>query len=820
MSQGSPWLAFTGVPYEAQVTPPASADFIQFANLPDGLSYDPSKGVISGICARPGNWHVHLLALKEGRAIAHSRATITVENTTLLGADVYLTAVTDAEFRASLPLTAPYREQAFVVNNLTAGVSYNSGMFRGAARRAGRFEEELRHAADQSLTGHKAILHVYERPSWEAERRRARRLPALSLFDVPKLVIPERYSPFSPEAVIRTTLDGVTWTANPLPPNIPKKGLIDVGAPASGYTVAGQNWWATTRNLTNYDTTTLSGFSIHALAAEGDLLVAATSGGLWRLGEESEPFELGGWQRSGVAIGNGRIIAVSEAGLVEVYDLAGTRISRDWLASFSLVHLKDIIFSEGEFIAVGIHGTVLRSIDGEHWIIDRAPRRLGADFRFVTANKDWIVAVAPWTAFGRRRDGGPWETLERVSVPGSFLAELMTTDGTRIGGYAEGLYVPRHSEAGVTVLSASCQTAIAGETFRYTIQALGGVNLTFHVEGLPEGVRFDAGRGEIHGQIAKPGLFQVLIEATDGINTHGKTLLIEVQSGPLRLLRHHFEIPAGSGPLTIPLSDARRTNVISDVGQVDYALGERWLSNFGETQPGEYRVRLRVKSGAGSMWETITVRVVEPKPFFLTQPVPLTTAEAGSAVALETELQGQWPITMQWYRNGKPVDGATEARLTIDVLSSETVGTYALRAVNVLGETVSKSAVVRLASDQTEAYATWAAARSLGPESHFEDHNRDGRANVFDYLLGDVSTSDAPRLVETPDGGRAFRFVRHRADDIDLVLQFSAELVNWQDIGPDELTIEMLPGERELATWPVPRETTAPRFLRFVASKR
>lgn len=217
---------------------------------------------------------------------------------------------------------------------------------------------------------------------------------------------------------------------------------------------------------------------------------------------------------------------------------------------------RDVIFSEGEFIVVGDRGTVMRSEDGVAWTFDREPARLGADFRHVTANGDWIVASSPWLTLGSPRRENRWQVLEREPVAGSYLDRLRAEDGSYVGGFAEGLYVPRRATASLTVFSALCQQVQVGETFIYHIGALAGDDISYRAEGLPEGVNFDPQSGRLEGRIDEPGYYEMLVEASSDGHVHGKTLAIDVLGGIARLTKTVVEVPVGTERVVIPTTES------------------------------------------------------------------------------------------------------------------------------------------------------------------------------------------------------------------------------------------------------------------------
>jgi hypothetical protein len=70
-----------------------------------------------------------------------------------------------------------------------------------------------------------------------------------------------------------------------------------------------------------------------------------------------------------------------------------------------------------------------------------------------------------------------------------------------------------------------------------------------------------------------------------------------------------------------------------------------------------------------------------------------STNYSGQVVRLESSATGSWPLRLQWYRDSKPVPGATSGILTFNA-SPALSGTYNLVASNLWGIAISSNAVV------------------------------------------------------------------------------------------------------------------------------
>jgi hypothetical protein len=87
---------------------------------------------------------------------------------------------------------------------------------------------------------------------------------------------------------------------------------------------------------------------------------------------------------------------------------------------------------------------------------------------------------------------------------------------------------------------------------------------------------------------------------------------------------------------------------------------------------------------------TITVTYPNPRPIILVQPSPLTTV-AGTSSSLSVQAYGPGPLTYQWSKDGTPIGGATNARLSFASPTSADAGNYSVTISNANGSIVSSS---------------------------------------------------------------------------------------------------------------------------------
>lgn len=75
----------------------------------------------------------------------------------------------------------------------------------------------------------------------------------------------------------------------------------------------------------------------------------------------------------------------------------------------------------------------------------------------------------------------------------------------------------------------------------------------------------------------------------------------------------------------------------------------------------------------------------------------------GQRVAVGAVTAGEPPLTFQWYRFGKPMDGQTNVSLVLPAFSSADVGSYELRVGNRHGSVISPPCELRVAEPKSEA---------------------------------------------------------------------------------------------------------------------
>jgi len=113
------------------------------------------------------------------------------------------------------------------------------------------------------------------------------------------------------------------------------------------------------------------------------------------------------------------------------------------------------------------------------------------------------------------------------------------------------------------------------------------------------------------------------------------------------------------------------------------------------THEGEYKVV--VSNAFGVAVSQPAYLTVISKPKIVQQPQSITLP-AGSTATFEVEVTGTPPFTFQWFFEGNPIEGATNATLTISNIQIEQAGAYTVKVSNQVGSTMSAPAILRVFS--------------------------------------------------------------------------------------------------------------------------
>ena len=144
------------------------------------------------------------------------------------------------------------------------------------------------------------------------------------------------------------------------------------------------------------------------------------------------------------------------------------------------------------------------------------------------------------------------------------------------------------------------------------------------------------------------------------------------------------------------------------------------------------------------------------KPPTFSNPLTSQTLTTGRAVSFTTGVSGATPITVQWYKGGSLIAGATTTTFTITNTALADTATYTIWATNRLG-TASESATLTILPTTSHANVTNGLVLHLPFDGDTLDYS--GRGNN-----GTPSTAPAPVFVPGIIGGQALQVHHHWPD--------------------------------------------------------
>ncbi|QYM78563.1 immunoglobulin domain-containing protein [Horticoccus luteus] len=115
------------------------------------------------------------------------------------------------------------------------------------------------------------------------------------------------------------------------------------------------------------------------------------------------------------------------------------------------------------------------------------------------------------------------------------------------------------------------------------------------------------------------------------------------------------------------------------------------LASVTNADAGEYQVS--VANAAAAITSDAATLTVATAPLIVDDPQSQTVPPGGS-LTLTAHAEGVAPFTYQWFKNGVPIPGATDATFAIPAVSSGDAGSYIVRITNSLGTAYSAAALV------------------------------------------------------------------------------------------------------------------------------
>ncbi|HEV2247304.1 MAG TPA: hypothetical protein VGW37_11685 [Terriglobia bacterium] len=133
----------------------------------------------------------------------------------------------------------------------------------------------------------------------------------------------------------------------------------------------------------------------------------------------------------------------------------------------------------------------------------------------------------------------------------------------------------------------------------------------------------------------------------------------------------------------------------------------------------------------------------------------------GGAVMLQMQMSASEALTYQWLHDGMPIAGATNATLTLPVMSMDTAGRYTVTARNGVGTVAMASAAVAMFSMQFSiGTAHLAVAAPAGSKFRIDYTDRLGASTDWQNMTNFTMMSSISQITNTPPLGLQERFYR------------------------------------------------------------
>lgn len=370
---------------------------------------------------------------------------------------------------------------------------------------------------------------------------------------------------------------------------------------------------------------------------------------------------------TGIAVGNGRMVAVGFAGAA----LSSASAVPAWAPGVTGVtaNLNAIAFGNGTFAAVGLAGTVITSTDGLLW----TQQSLGAamDLYSIAYGPAGFVAIGNNGTAGAiftSPDGVTW--TPQPSPTTNTLIRVIFADGTFVAVGSPGIVITS-TDGGFTWSATSVGTsgALEGVAFGSNSFVTVGAN----------------------GVVAQSAAFAAATFTTQPVSqtvTLGSSITLTGTASGASLT---YQWSLNGTP-------------ISGATNASYTINSATSANV-----GSYTVT--ATNSAGSVTSSGGVLAVQANgaPAITFQPQPQTMA-AGSTLVMTVSSTGTVAVSSdpgselraqatsapsyQWYFNGVAISGATSAILELSNVSSATAGTYSCLVSNASGSTLSNAAAV------------------------------------------------------------------------------------------------------------------------------
>lgn len=195
-------------------------------------------------------------------------------------------------------------------------------------------------------------------------------------------------------------------------------GII-LGACGNQQTAPSPPPWANTGlNAVTY------GGGLYVIVGYSGTILTSTTGESWTQRESPSFLPL-----YGVAYGNRTYVAVGEFSAVTPTIILTSQDGVNWVrrrVDDLYQSLLDVVYAQGQFVAVGGFGTILTSPDGITWT--RQPRLTYAHLRGITYGNGLFVAVGDQGVILTSPDGVNW-TARDIGFPSPYFSDVAYGDG-------------------------------------------------------------------------------------------------------------------------------------------------------------------------------------------------------------------------------------------------------------------------------------------------------------------------------------------------------------------------------------------------------
>jgi alpha-tubulin suppressor-like RCC1 family protein len=172
------------------------------------------------------------------------------------------------------------------------------------------------------------------------------------------------------------------------------------------------------------------------------------------------------------------------------------------------------------------------------------------------------------------------------------------------------------------------------------------------------------------------------------------------------------------GQTTVPVSATNVVAIAAGYGHSWALRADGVVLGWGTTNYGVREMPPGLRNVAGiAAGENHVLALVESGPPRFRRKPAATVAHVGGWAIFDCDLAGTGPLTMQWYRNGTPLPGATNRFLTLPGLVLGDAGEYVLIVTNGLGQ--ASSAPATLTVLETPFIETLASHRTAPPQTPF-----------------------------------------------------------------------------------------------------